>query len=287
MGETCVDIVVVSFNTCRLLLDCLKRIHRYTPTAHRIVVVDNGSQDASVSAVRSLCWPNLDVLVNAHNCGYAAACNQGIRASSSPFILLLNSDVRVTRHWLEPLIACMESDKRIAVVGPKLVDGHGRINGAGIVGTLESHEPRGWLEPNMPGKYDKPEDCLSVCGAAYLIRRALLDDIGYFDENYFFYFEETDYSVRAWQKGYRVVYCPDSILIHIGGGSSQNHPQLRAWFEESQRYFRSKWLEGRDGTNGNHPLSAKFPNLSRGEEGHGTRSKGPREQAHSHDASEK
>lgn len=207
------------------------------------MVVDNASTDGTQAWLQTQEGDDLTVIVNAVNRGYAAACNQGIRAGHSPFILLANSDIRMTAGWLAPMISCMETDQRIAVVGPKLVDLRGRITGAGIVGTLTDHRPRGNNELDVPGKFAEQEDCFSVCGAAYLIRRSNLESLGYFDERYFFYFEETDYSQNARSQGYRVVYCPSSRIIHIGGQSDGDHVKLRGWFETSRKLFLEKWIK--------------------------------------------
>ncbi|MCI0184442.1 glycosyltransferase family 2 protein [Sulfoacidibacillus ferrooxidans] len=236
-----IDLVIVNYNTKSMLFQCLQSIAAHTSIPHEIIVVDNGSTDGSVQALRHVNSDHLIVIANNHNKGYAKACNQGIVAGSSPYILLLNSDVMVTEQWLEPLLHCMKSDPRIAVVGPKMIDEHGRITGAGVVGTEAHHVPRGLLERDEPGKYDQQEDCLSVCGAAYLIRRDLLGELGLFDEHYFFYFEETDYSFHARHQGYRVVYCPQSTIYHLMGQSCNDHGKLRSMFEESERYFKKKW----------------------------------------------
>ncbi|KUO96285.1 glycosyltransferase family 2 protein [Ferroacidibacillus organovorans] len=236
-----VDIVIVNYNTKKLLLTCLESIHKHTDEPHHIYIVDNGSTDGSVERLARIDCSHLNVIANSRNTGYAVACNQGIRAGQSPFILLLNSDVIVTQGWLSPLLECMNTDSKIAVVGPKMVNQKGLITGAGIVGTYQNHAPRGFMEVDAPGKYEEVEDCFSVCGAAYLIRRSLLDTLGLFDENYFFYFEETDYSLNARSKGYRVVYCPKSKIIHLTGQSNKNHEQLRNYFTVSEHYFRKKW----------------------------------------------
>ncbi|MDP9727213.1 MULTISPECIES: glycosyltransferase family 2 protein [Alicyclobacillus] len=239
--EKLVDIVVVSYNTRSLLLECLQLIYKHTSLPFQIYVVDNGSQDGSVQALKKNSFPHLQVLRNTRNLGYARACNQGILQGNSPYIVLCNSDVMVQEGWLEPLMACIQSDPNIAVVGPKMIDGQGRITAAGVFGTVFDHQPRGYLEPNGLHLYNEQEDCLSVCGALYMIRRDLLSELGLFDENYFFYFEETDYSINARWHGYRVVYCPQSVIRHDVGGSSRNHRQLRQWFENSRNYFEKKW----------------------------------------------
>ncbi len=239
--ENLTDIVIVNFNTLSVLRECLYSLRAHTPQPHRIVVVDNGSTDGSSQWLQELRWPNLQVIANTENLGYAKACNQGIRDGNGPYVLLLNSDVQMQPGWLEPLLTCMEEDPKIAVVGPKLVDRSGHITGAGIVGSYANHWPRGLLESDAPGKYNEVEDCISVCGAAYLIRREVIDQLGLLDENYFFYFEETDYSFRVHLAGYRVVYCPRSRLYHLLGQSCQDHHLLRRYFEDSQTYFREKW----------------------------------------------
>ncbi len=244
--ESVVDIVVISYNTKNLLLACLQQLALYTDEPHRVIVVDNASRDGTPETLQKTIeeyqWSHVQIIANLHNVGYAKACNQGIKAGTSPYILLLNSDVLVTPGWLTPLIDCMKEDSKIAVVGPKMIDEKGRITGAGIVGTYEKHVPRGYLEVDAPGKYEEEEDCFSVCGAAYLILRANLPVLGLFDEHYFFYFEETDYSLQARTKGFRIVYCPKSKIYHLQGKSSQDHGQLRRYFEESESYFRRKWM---------------------------------------------
>ncbi len=252
--DAAIDIIVISYNTKDLLLACLNSVQAFTPEPHQLIVVDNASHDGTVKALNQLEWSNLLVIENDHNLGYAKACNQGILAGHSPYIILLNSDVLATPGWLAPLLSCLRQDPRIAVVGPKMVDQQGRITGAGVVGTYEHHYPRGYLENDQPGKYEQQEDCFSVCGAAYLIAREHLPILGLFDEHYFFYFEETDYSLHAHENDFRVVYCPSSKIYHLSGQSNHNHTQLRRYFEESERYFRAKWkhLDRRSKEDNNH-----------------------------------
>ncbi|HBR35126.1 MAG TPA: hypothetical protein DD734_10860, partial [Firmicutes bacterium] len=106
MKET-VDLIVVNFNTKKLLADCLASLRQYSgdPGAYRIWVVDNGSTDGSVTLIRSL--PRVSGLFNRRNQGYAAACNQGIRAGAAPYIFILNSDTLVTEGWLPPLLKAL------------------------------------------------------------------------------------------------------------------------------------------------------------------------------------
>jgi GT2 family glycosyltransferase/glycosyltransferase involved in cell wall biosynthesis len=238
---TVADIVIVNHNTSGALIQCVESIFAITKMPYQIIVVDNASQDDSVDRILALRDPRIRLIRNHRNLGFAKAVNQGIKAGMSPYIFLLNADVRVTENWLYPLIRCFEKDADTAVIGPKLIDSKGRITGAGVVGSNQNFWARGFREQNGPGRYDRAQDCISVSGAVFGIRRSLLDSIGYFDENYFMYYEDTDYAFQARSKGYRVVYCPASTVYHEVGQSPADTAVLKAHFEASRKYFNRKW----------------------------------------------
>lgn len=241
MSPGVVDIVVVNWNTKDILARCLDSILLHTDYPYHVYAVDNGSTDGSQEYLAGLSHPQVTVILNQENLGYSGGCNRGARAGNGRYIIFLNSDVIVTPGWLTPLVRCMESDPRIAVVGPKTVDKQNRITGAGVVGTYAKPQLRGFLEPDAPGKFDQVEDCLSVSGAAYMIRRDLIPVLGLFDERFFFYYEETDYSYNAKSHGYRVVYCPESKIYHLFGASSKDQDLLQGFFRKGGKLFREKW----------------------------------------------
>jgi N-acetylglucosaminyl-diphospho-decaprenol L-rhamnosyltransferase len=120
-----VSIIIVSFNARADLERCLESLHASPPAAtHEIVVVDNGSTDASVVAARR--WPRVRVIENGENLGFARATNIGIRASGGACLLLLNSDTIVPAGAIDALLAELDRDSTVAAVGPRLVDGNGR-----------------------------------------------------------------------------------------------------------------------------------------------------------------
>jgi len=242
--EDRVDIVIINYNTKEEIKDCLESIKELTDYNYQVIVVDNNSTDGSIEYLESLDW--IDLIKNDDNLGYARACNQGIKKGNSEYILLLNSDIRVTEGWLKPLVEMASSDDEIAVVGPKLINEAGEIVGAGVTELDETCSPRGWKEEDSDGKYDEVEECVSVGGAAYLIKRELIPEIGLFDERYFFYFEETDYSLRVREKGYKVIYCPKSKIYHLHEGSLKEGDEVgrkkrNKYFSESQELFLNKW----------------------------------------------
>lgn len=244
-----VDVIVISYNNLELLKACLESISRYTFHPHSIIVVDNGSTDGSQEYLQGR--DDLLCLYNEENAGYARACNQGILAGSGQYIVLMNCDVEVMEGWLEPLLQRAESNEELAVIGPKLLNEEGLIMGAGVVEMDDICSPRGWKVPDGPGVYEETEEVINVSGACYLIKRDLLTSLGLFDEGYFFYFEETDYSLRAREKGYKVLYCPESKVIHHheGGKSGEDRTFRNTCFLQSQKRFRGKWqdlLEGKE-----------------------------------------
>lgn len=237
------DLIVVSFNTRKYLADCVKSIKEQTVLDRdiKVWVVDNCSVDGSVSLIKS--WDWIQGIYNQKNRGYGAACNQGIQSGNGRFIFLINSDIKFTPNWLQPLIKTLDSEARIAVVGPRLVNPEGYLVGVGVTGTNAKPVLRGWGEPDEPSRYNRYRECLSVGGACMGIKRQLLPELGYFDEHYFHYFEETDYCYNARYHGYKVIYCPESKVIHRVYGSCQNMRILNNYFSESREYFQNKWKD--------------------------------------------
>ncbi|SDC55268.1 MULTISPECIES: glycosyltransferase family 2 protein [unclassified Candidatus Frackibacter] len=238
-----VDLVIINYNTLDYLNKLIESIRKNTRISYNIIVVDNGSNDGSKEYLYK--QEDIKVVTNEKNMGYAAACNQGIRVGIGDYIVLMNSDLEVTAEWLSPLVNCIKNNSDIAVVGPKLVNDRGLIVGAG---TGFDFQLRGWLSPEDAPEFNKIADVLSVCGACYLIRRDLLEKLGYFDERYFFYFEELDYSFNAIYNGYRVVYCPESKVYHFITGyqphssNSGTRKSKEEYYDESREKFDAKWV---------------------------------------------
>lgn len=236
------DLIIVNYNTQKYLRDCLESIIAFADTAisTRVWVVDNGSTDGSVTLINRY-RNRVKGIFNRKNLGYGAACNRGILAGTGDYIFLLNSDTTVTAGWLAPLIKTLESSTQVAVVGPRLVNPAGLLVGVGVVGTNAHPVIRGWGEPNEPQRYNEPIETLSVGGACFGLKRRLIPELGLFDEHYFHYFEETDYCYNARFHGYKVIYCPESTVIHRVLGSCQDVLKLRKYYREGEAYFQKKW----------------------------------------------
>lgn len=259
-----VDIIIVNYNTAVFLERCLKNIKKNTFYPYKLIIIDNQSTDNSKRYLKKLQTQRIQVIYNQKNLGTSKAWNQGIKAGHSKYILVLNPDTLVPKGWLKKLVACAESDSQIAVVGAKLVNKDGIITHAGIVEKNGQRYGEGLGERDNPNKYAQIRDCLTVCGACYLIKRANLKHIGYFDEKYFMYTEETDYSFRARLLGYRVVRCPLTI-IHFGEGSPLDQTKRRQIHQQSLKYFREKWAHAEKIKKILAPQILKTKNLIKGE----------------------
>jgi GT2 family glycosyltransferase len=248
-----VAVVVVNYNTRELLLECIASVVDGTEGAStEIVVVDNASSDGSYDAVRDA-YPQVIAIHNSVNLGFGAACNQGIRSTSSPFILLLNSDARLTREAFDVLLGCLEREGRCAAAGCRLTNAAGdeAINTRNFLTPLnQAFEMAGFkintraLSRSYRPVLDRDSaDCSVdwIDGACLILRRAALDEIGLFDERFFMYSEDEDLCLRLKKKGWLVCFCRAATAVHHGAASSErNSIAMLRQFYLSQMLFLSK-----------------------------------------------
>jgi GT2 family glycosyltransferase len=242
------SIVIVSFNARGDLERCLESLHATPPAiAHEIVVVDNGSTDGSLEAARR--WPDVRVLALGSNVGFAKGNNAGIRATTGDAILLLNSDTVVPPGALDRLVAELDRDPAVAVVGPRLVDGSGRaeLSFGRMIGPI--NELRQKRLARRKGEVEKltrqrhhPD---WVSGACLLVRRADADAVGGLDERFFMYTEDVDFCAAMRARGRRILFAPDVEVVHLRGRSAARAPaQTRAAYRRSQIAFYEKHHPG-------------------------------------------
>jgi N-acetylglucosaminyl-diphospho-decaprenol L-rhamnosyltransferase len=236
------SIIIVSWNTSALLLQCLDSIYQTgSRLAFEVIVVDNGSTDDSVSLVEKH-YPAVTLIQNPQNLGFARANNQGLQIGRGRYFLLLNSDTIVPPGALEALIGTADAEPTVGVVGPKLLN---------MDGTLQrswASFPSFWSEvvgknfpfrtpvPNRPNTFDVDW----IMGACMLVRRETLNDVGNMDEDYFFYSEETDWCFRIKKKNWKIWYITYAEIFHLGGGSTQRGSviQLVRLYQGKLLYFK-------------------------------------------------
>lgn len=222
------SIVIITRNTKKLLLELLASLHEdkeLSAQIGEIIIVDNGSVDGSGETARAE-FPQTILLRNEINRGFAAAVNQAWRTARGELILLLNSDTRVLPGELPRVVAYMRGNPKVGIVGPALVydDMRPQRSFASIPSLIQEIVPRFLLELVAPARHGGktwgsrvPEVVESLIGAAILVRRTVLEDLEGFDERFFFFLEETDFSKRARQQGWQVIFFPSARIVHYQG----------------------------------------------------------------------
>lgn len=250
------SIILVSWNTAGLLAKCLASIYTHSPGSQvEIIVVDNASTDDSAAMVRTQ-FPDVRLIANDDNIGFAPANNQAIRQSSGDYILLLNPDTEIKPGALETLLEFMEDHPHVGAVGPHTFNPDGTLQTSCYpLPTLTREVWRLFhLDTIRPyGSYrmadwslDQAHPVETLLGACLLIRREVLDQVGLLDEQYFIYSEEIDLCYRIQQAGWSLYWVPQAQIIHYGGQSTQ---QVAAemfihLYQSKLRYFRKHhgWL---------------------------------------------
>ncbi len=237
------SVVVVHRNGERRLLDFLASASRVVdPGTDEIVVVDNHSTDGSIERVRRD-YPGVTVIVNACNAGYARACNQGIAASSGEFVLLCNNDIALPDGSLEQFLADFDEYPRAGLIGAQLLapDGAPARSAGDAPGFLSELGFKSRRRPKFP--HDRPVVVGAVVGACLAVRRAALVDAGGLDDEFFFYYEETEWCVRLARHGWQVLFEPRVRIPHCGGASSKSvFVSARVEFTRSRMLYWRKTM---------------------------------------------
>ncbi len=214
-----VSIIILSWNNQKLLQNCLKSVYDTNYPNYEIIVVDNGSSDNSPKIVRAN-YPDVILIENKQNLGFSEGNNRGIRRARGTYIVLLNQDTEVDPNWLKNLITVMINDKQIGIVGCKLYFSQSRRiqHAGGSIGRHAQAKHIGYGQVDT-GQYDEIIYPDYVTGAAFMIRRAVLNKIGLLDPIYFMYYEDFDMCYQAKKLGYKVAYVPNSVAYHYESGS--------------------------------------------------------------------
>jgi GT2 family glycosyltransferase len=200
-----------------------------------IVIVDNSGKGLARGA--DLRHPSLRVIENSRNLGFGAAVNQGIDATTAPFVAVLNDDAVPDPEWLSSLVSAMGRSDDIGMCASqvRLLPGPG-LDSAGMQIALDgSSKQRGHQAD--PSAYESPDDVLFPSGSAALYRRAMLREVGRFDEDFFLYCEDTDLGLRARRAGWRCVYVPEALTAHRYSHSAGRASALKAYYVERNRLF--------------------------------------------------
>jgi GT2 family glycosyltransferase len=223
MPEPPVTVIIVNHNRAALLEACLRSLLQPQGVEFEVVVVDNGSQDGSAEVVEAFARGApfaVRLLRNVENLGFCAANNQGIRASRAPFVALLNNDAEAEPYWLARLQSVFE-DPRVGMAASKILvyDDPGVIDKAGHLIWLDGQNRGRGTGQLDSGQFDRLEEVLWPDGCACMYRRAMLDEIGLFDEDLFAYGDDAELGLRARIAGWRCLYVPQAVVRHHRGAT--------------------------------------------------------------------
>ncbi|MFT4092294.1 MAG: glycosyltransferase family 2 protein [Niabella sp.] len=232
-----VAIVILNWNGKKYLHDFLPYLFQSSYTNYKVIVADNASTDDSVTFLQTH-YPQVNIIRLSENYGFAKGYNLALQRVVAEYYILLNSDVKVTSGWIEPMVAMLEQDKEIAACQPKLLSYHHPefFEYAGAAG--------GWLDHyGYPfamgrvfdfseadhGQYNEPGAIFWASGAALFIRAKIFHEAEGFDNYFFAHQEEIDLCWRIQLLGYKIYSCPQSVVYHVGGGTLPKGNSLKTY----------------------------------------------------------
>jgi hypothetical protein len=249
------SIIIVNWNTKTHLKWCLYYVYRRTRRIDfEIFVVDNASKDNSAEMVEKG-FPEVNLIRNKKNLGFAKANNQAIKKAKGEYILLLNSDTKILDQALVKMVELMDKNARVGILGCKLLNPDGTLQPScrrfpslksQTLILLKLHN----LLPNLKAirdyytldwKYNKTKKVDQVMGACFMVRKKVFEEIGLLDEKYFIWFEEVDFCKRAKDAGWDTYFLPNAQVVHEKAASFDQLLNLKRqiWFNNSLlRYFK-------------------------------------------------
>jgi GT2 family glycosyltransferase len=234
-----VYIVLVNWNGKAVTLDCLASLNTISYSNWRAVLVDNGSTDGSVDAIRTA-YPDVTVLEMKKNLRYAGGANVGIRYAvdhGAELVLTINNDTTVHPEFLAHLVNRIESDSTIGMVAPKIYyhDDPKRLWFAGASASMWTGTMRHFgIREIDRGQYDTPRELDHISGCCLLVRKEVIEMIGLFDEAFYLYAEDADWAMRCRRAGFRLFYEPRAMIWHKISADSGGH---LSWYK-----MKNKWV---------------------------------------------
>lgn len=247
--------IIVNWNVRELLEKCLLSVAKFSSHfSYEVIVADNASMDGSVAMMREK-FPQINLIANTKNAGFAAGVNQGIKQARGEYIILLNPDVEIKESTLEKLLEEFKNYADSGIVGGKMKNEDGSIQPSvrafpdvlsqmliilKLRHLFKSRAISRYMVEDF--NYAKRQEVDQVMGAFFAIRRKVIDEIGLMDERFFLWFEEVDFCKRAKNAGWKIIYTPETEAIHLGGKSFGQISSVarQRIFNKSLRYYMRK-----------------------------------------------
>jgi GT2 family glycosyltransferase len=234
--ENKVSIIVVNWNGEKFLKDCLGALSNQSYANCEIILVDNGSADNSVCFTWKN-FPQIKIVALKENRGFTGGNAAGLEVAHGAYIALVNNDANPDETWLENLIQPMFRDLTVGICASKLIfDNTQTVNSAGDGLTTAGVG----FNRGLSGKatdFNVPEPVFGACGAAVLYRRRMLDEIGFLDEDFFLYDEDTDLNFRAQLAGWKCIYVPAAVAYHVANATSKRLSDLHVYYHTRNLEF--------------------------------------------------
>lgn len=240
-----VTVIILNWNGCQFLKKFIPIVIKHSSKDAEIVVADNNSSDDSVEFLKTN-YPEVRIIQNEYNAGFASGYNLALKQIKTKYYVLLNSDVEVTKNWINPLIQLMEKDETIAACQPKLLSYYQRdaFEYAGAAGGYIDKYGypfcRGRIFNSLEkdtGQYDDVVEIFWASGASLFVRAHLFHQVGGLDDDFFTHMEEIDLCWRFKNQGYKIIYCPDSVIYHVGGGTLPKTSFRKTYFNFRNNLF--------------------------------------------------
>jgi GT2 family glycosyltransferase len=231
-----ISVVILNWNGRRLLPACLSALDAQTFRDFEVIVVDNGSHDGSPEWLAAQ-YPAIHLITNETNLGFATANNQGLRASQAPLVMLLNNDAYLTPDCLQKLVGAAEDAMWAGMFACKILQhaAPDRMDSAGIeVDRAGIAWNRGWNESSA--RHTQALEVFGPSAAAALYRRTMLDQIGLLDGDFFIYYEDVDLAWRARRAGWRCLFVPEAIVLHVHSATTRRGSPFKR-----RLLSRNKW----------------------------------------------
>jgi hypothetical protein len=236
-----VSVIVLNWNGGTHVQSCLDSLTGQDYDNLEIIVVDNGSSDGSVEMIRTR-YPEVQLIENHANLGFAAGNNVGIRVSRGEYVVILNNDAEMDSRAVSAMREAIDKDRRYGACASRiyLKFEQDLLDAAGIVVCPDGLSiGRGRLERGE--RYGREEEVFFGSGCCLMARREMLEDIkvggDYFDESFFMYADDTDLGWRARLRGWKTVYAPDAKVYHLHSASSESYSPLKAFLVERNRIW--------------------------------------------------
>lgn len=236
-------ISIINYKTKNLTGDCIESLNEQKiRIRHEIWLIDNASNDGSVEFFKKK-FPQVKIIESDRNLGFAGGHNLSLKKISTKYVLILNSDTKVLDGTIDHMVNFMEQQKEVGISGCRILNFDGTLQpnagdlplGAGLINWLFNLESLGIKSPsfhrNDPSYYKKTHEVGWVSGNFMLVRKEVLDKIGLLNEDFFMYFEDVEFCMRARKAGFKVMIDPRVEIEHLSGGSL-DEPKLRQWSGE-------------------------------------------------------